>query len=70
MWESGPTLPLGHWPALGGFERFYGFIGGETNQWQPALVDGVTAVLPPDDPDYHLMPDLADKTIDSSSRRR
>ncbi|AQA23955.1 sulfatase family protein [Rhodococcus sp. MTM3W5.2] len=63
-WESGPTGPFDHWPAFSGFERFYGFIGGETNQWQPALVDGVSAILPPDDPDYHLMPDLADKAID------
>ncbi|MFC4605985.1 arylsulfatase [Rhodococcus kronopolitis] len=64
VWESGPTGPFDHWPAFSGFERFYGFIGGETNQWQPALVDGVSAILPPDDPDYHLMPDLADKAID------
>ena len=47
VWESGPTGPFDHWPAFSGFERFYGFIGGETNQWTPALVDGVTAVEPP-----------------------
>jgi arylsulfatase len=64
VWETGPTGPFDHWPAFSGFERFYGFIGGETNQWTPALVDGVTAVEPPADPDYHLMPDLADKAID------
>ncbi|WP_292765769.1 arylsulfatase [Microbacterium sp. UBA3486] len=64
VWETGPTGPFDHWPAFSGFERFYGFIGGETNQWTPALVDGVTAVEPPTDEDYHLMPDLADKTID------
>ena len=63
VWESGPTGPFDRWPAFSGFERFYGFIGGETNQWTPALVDGVTAVEPPDDPDYHLMPDLADKAV-------
>jgi arylsulfatase A-like enzyme len=63
VWESGPTGPFDHWPAFSGFERFYGFIGGETNQWTPALVDGVSAVAPPDDPAYHLMPDLADKAI-------
>ena len=62
--SPGPTGPFDHWPAFSGFERFYGFIGGETNQWTPALVDGVTAVEPPDDPDYHLMPDLADKAIE------
>jgi arylsulfatase len=62
-WEAGPTGPFDHWPAFSGFERFYGFIGGETNQWTPALVDGVSPVEPPTDPDYHLMPDLADKAI-------
>lgn len=64
VWEAGPTGPFDHWPAFSGFERFYGFIGGETNQWTPALIDGVTAIEPPDDPDYHLMPDLADKAIE------
>ncbi len=64
VWETGPTGPFDHWPAFSGFERFYGFIGGETNQWTPALVDGVTAVRPPASDGYHLMPDLADKTID------
>ena len=63
VWESGPTGPFDHWPAFSGFERFYGFIGGETNQWAPALVDGTSAIDPPDDPDYHLMTDLADKTV-------
>ncbi|MFJ8746612.1 arylsulfatase [Embleya sp. NPDC127516] len=62
-WESGPTGPFDRWPVNSGFEKFYGFIGGETNQWSPALVDGTTAIEPPDDPDYHLMPDLADKAI-------
>ncbi|MET0860096.1 MAG: sulfatase-like hydrolase/transferase, partial [Microbacterium sp.] len=63
VWESGPTGPFDHWPAFSGFEKFYGFIGGETNQWTPALIDGVGFIEPPTDPDYHLMPDLADKTI-------
>jgi len=64
VWESGPTGPFDHWPAFSGFERFYGFIGGETNQWTPALIDGVSTVEAPLDPGYHLMPDLADKAID------
>lgn len=38
VWEAGPTGPFDHWPAFSGFERFYGFISGETNQWAPALV--------------------------------
>ncbi|WP_312168666.1 arylsulfatase [Microbacterium sp.] len=64
VWETGPTGPFDHWPAFSGFERFYGFIGGETNQWTPALVDGVTAVEPSTADGYHLMPDLADKAIE------
>ncbi|ADB51484.1 arylsulfatase [Conexibacter woesei] len=63
VWESGPTGPFDHWPVNSGFERFFGFIGGETNQFTPALVDGTSTVEPPDDPDYHLMTDLADRTI-------
>ena len=62
VWESGPTGPFDHWPAFSGFERFYGFIGGETNQWTPALVDG-SARSSRRRPGYHLMPDLADKAI-------
>ena len=61
--RAGPTGPFDHWPAFSGFEKFYGFIGGETNQWTPALIDGVDFDRAADDPDYHLMPDLADKTI-------
>ena len=61
--SPGPTGPFDHWPAFSGFEKFYGFIGGETNQWTPALIDGVSLIEPPDDPDYHLMPDLADQAI-------
>ena len=70
MWESGPTGPFDHWPAFSGFEKFYGFIGGETNQWTPALIDGVGFIEPPDDPDYHLMPDLADKAIDYINQQK
>ena len=54
------------WPTGGGgFETFYGFIGGENNQWDPALYDGTTAVEPPATPEegYHLTEDLADRAI-------
>ncbi|KRC37438.1 arylsulfatase [Oerskovia sp. Root22] len=70
VWESGPTGPFDHWPAFSGFEKFYGFIGGETNQYTPALVDGVSLIEPPDDPDYHLMPDLADKAIEYINQQK
>ena len=48
VWQSSPMGPFDAWPSGGGgFETFYGFIGGETNQWEPALYDGTTPVDPP-----------------------
>ena len=45
VWQSSPMGPFDAWPSGGGgFETFYGFIGGETNQWEPALYDGTTPV--------------------------
>jgi arylsulfatase len=58
--------PFDSWPAGGGgFEYFYGFIGGEDNQWNPALYEGLTAVEPTKTPEegYHLTEDLADHAI-------
>lgn len=43
-WESGPTGPFDRWPTGVGFEHFFGFLPGDTNQWAPALYDGVTPV--------------------------
>jgi arylsulfatase len=53
------------WPLQKGFDRFYGFLGGETNQWYPDLVEDNRFVDPPYGPDkgYHLSKDLADKAI-------
>jgi hypothetical protein len=43
VWQTSPVGPFDHWPSGGGgFEYFYGFIGGETNQWFPALYDCTT----------------------------
>jgi arylsulfatase A-like enzyme len=53
-WETSPAGPFDRWPIGNGFEKFYGFVGGETNQWEPALYDGTTPIEPPKDPDYHL----------------
>jgi arylsulfatase A-like enzyme len=55
----------GRWPLGRGFERFYGFLGGETNQWYPDLVYDNHSVEPPFSPQdgYHLSKDLADKAI-------
>ena len=58
--------PFEHWPAGGGgFEYFYGFIGGENNQWDPALYEGLTPIEPPATPEegYHLTEDLADHAV-------
>ncbi|KQW05387.1 arylsulfatase [Leifsonia sp. Root4] len=63
VWQSSPMGPFDAWPSAGGgFEKFYGFIGGENNQWDPALYDGTTPVEPPATPEegYHLTEDLAD----------
>ncbi|KRB36608.1 arylsulfatase [Microbacterium sp. Root180] len=66
VWQSSPIGPFDAWPSAGGgFEKFYGFIGGENNQWEPALYEGTTAVEPPATPEegYHLTEDLADQAI-------
>lgn len=64
VWQVTPVGPFDAWPSGGGgFEFFYGFIGGETNQWYPALFEGTTPVEPPKTPEegYHLTEDLASK---------
>ncbi len=66
VWETSPMGPFDRWPAGGnGFEYFYGFIGGEANQWYPALYEGNTPIEPPRTPEegYHLTEDLADKAV-------
>ncbi|MCA9143701.1 MAG: arylsulfatase [Planctomycetaceae bacterium] len=64
-WEISPSGPLTRWPTLSGFDKFYGFLGGETNQWSPAVYDGVTPVDDPTkgDPNYHFMNDMTTQAI-------
>ena len=62
-WETSVSGPFDRWPTRQGFDKFYGFIGGETNQWAPFLFDGVTQVELPDDPGYHFMTDMTDKAV-------
>jgi arylsulfatase len=62
-WETSVSGPFDRWPTHQGFDKFYGFIGGETNQWAPYLYDGVTQVELPDDPNYHFMTDMTDKAV-------
>src|SRR5690242_11877474 len=66
VWETSPMGPFDRWPSPGGgFEYFYGFIGGEANQYYPALYEGTTPVEPERTPEegYHLTEDMTDKAI-------
>ena len=60
-WEISVSGPFDRWPTRQGFDKFYGFFGGETNQWAPLLYDGVTHLELPNDPNYHFMTDMTDK---------
>jgi arylsulfatase len=62
-WEVSPSGPTDRWPTRSGFDKFYGFIGGEANQWAPTIYDGLNQVEPPKDPNYHLIPDMTGKAI-------
>jgi arylsulfatase A-like enzyme len=62
-WEVSPSGPTDRWPTREGFDKFYGFMGGETNQWAPLLYDGMTQVEVPHDPKYHFMVDMTDHAI-------
>jgi arylsulfatase A-like enzyme len=66
VWETSPMGPFDHWPHPGGgFEYFYGFIGGETNQWYPALYEFNKPIEPDRTPEegYHFTEDMTDKAI-------
>jgi arylsulfatase A-like enzyme len=66
VWETSPVGPFDAWPTGGGgFEYFYGFIGGEAHQWYPTLYEGTTPVEPKKTPEegYHFMEDMTDKAI-------
>jgi len=62
-WEVSPSGPTDRWPTRSGFDKFYGFIGGEANQWSPALYEGMSRIELPSNPNYHLMTDLANQAI-------
>ncbi|QZY48843.1 arylsulfatase [Mycolicibacterium austroafricanum] len=65
VWEVSPVGPFGQWPTGSGFEHFYGFIGGEANQYYPGLYEGTKPVEPEKTPEegYTLTEDLADRAI-------
>ena len=62
-WEQSVSGPTDRWPTRQGFDKFYGFIGGETNQWAPFIYDGNHTVELPEDPDYHFLEDMTDQAI-------
>ena len=62
-WEVSPSGPTDRWPTRSGFDEFYGFIGGETNQWAPLIYQGLNQIETPDDPNYHFMTDMTDHAV-------
>ena len=63
-WEANVAGPFDRWPTHQGFDKFYGFLGGETNQWAPFIYDGTTTVELPEDPEYHFLEDMTDQAIE------
>ena len=62
-WETSVSGPFDRWPTHQGFDKFYGFIGGETDQWYPLIYDGVTRVTPPKMEEYHFTVDMTNQAI-------
>ena len=62
-WETSVSGPFDRWPTGQGFDKFYGFIGGETDQWAPLIYDGVKKVNPPKMDDYHFTTDMTNQSI-------
>ncbi len=64
-WEVSISGPFDRWPTGDGFEKFYGFVAGETNQWEPTLTEGTTPIEPPRTAEegYHVSEDIVDKSI-------
>jgi len=72
VWQTSPMGPFGAWPTGSGFEYFYGFIGGETNQYYPAIYEGTTPVEPDKTPEegYHFTEDMTDKAIEWARQQK
>jgi arylsulfatase A-like enzyme len=62
-WEVSPSGPTDRWPTRSGFDKFYGFIGGETDQWAPSLYEVLNRVETPHYPGYNFMTDMTDQAI-------
>ena len=70
VWETSPMGPFGAWPTGSGFEYFYGFIGGETNQYAPAIYRDTVPIEQPRTAEegYHFTEDMTDQAIARSAR--
>jgi arylsulfatase A-like enzyme len=62
-WELSVSGPTYRWPTHSGFDKFYGFFGGETNQWAPMIFDRMTKIEPAHNPNYNFMTDMANQAI-------
>jgi len=62
-WEVSPSGPTNRWPTRSGFDEFYGFIGGETDQWSPSLYEGLNRIGTPHYPGYNFMTDMTNHAI-------
>ncbi len=75
-WHNTPATettamgPFDRWPTGYGFDYFYGFLAGETSQYEPRLFENTNPVEPPHDPNYHLTQDLVDKALTWLHRER
>ena len=65
VWEVSVSGPFDRWPTGDGFEKFWGFVGGETNQWEPTLYEGTTPTEPRATPEggYHITEEQVDQAI-------
>ncbi|MCB0726251.1 MAG: arylsulfatase [Ignavibacteriae bacterium] len=62
--------PFDRWPTGHGFDHFYGFLAGETSQYEPRLVENINQIEPPEIEDYHLSEDIADKALEWLKKHR
>jgi arylsulfatase len=72
VWQTSPMGPFDAWPTGSGFEYFYGFIGGETNQYFPAIYEGTIPMEPETTPEegYHFTEDMTDKAIEWARQQK
>jgi arylsulfatase A-like enzyme len=64
VWELSASGPTDRWPTRAGFDKFYGFIGGETDQWAPTVWDGMNKIQIEEKPGYHFMTDMTNQAIE------